>query len=106
MTHQELTRVEQSVLEVLQTLRPVRRGGERRLTGGARARKLVGARVEDRADQRLESIAVLHEIPGQPVEQLWIGGWVGVPEIVNGLHDAAAQQVEPDAVDHRAGEVA
>ena len=66
--------------------------------------ELVGPADEDRADQRLEVEAALDEVGGQAVEQLVVGGGVGVAEVVDRLDDPPAHQVEPDAVDQALGE--
>ncbi len=62
-------------------------------------RELVGPAARDRPDQALEAGADLDECAGQAVEQLVVGGWVGVAKVVHGLDDPASQQVEPDPID-------
>ena len=44
------------------------------------------------------------EEAGQAVQQLIVGGGVGVPEVVHRIDDAAAHQPVPEAVDDGAGE--
>ena len=70
---------------------------------GGRA-ELIGAAVQDRADQLLEVVAVLDEVGREAVEQLVVAGGVGVAEVVDRLDDPPADQVKPDPVDQALGE--
>ena len=51
----------------------------------------------------LDAPATVHELHGQPVEQLWMGRWIAHrAEVVQRADDAAPEVVVPDAIDDHA----
>ena len=66
--------------------------------------ELVDARGGDGADEPVEVVAVFDEVFGQGLEELGVGGRVALAEVIDGVDQAAAEEVEPDAVDLHAGE--
>ena len=67
-------------------------------------RRLERLRQHQRADQPLHRPAVFHEAGGQVVEQLGVRRQLAdVAEVVDRAHQAGAEQVVPDAVDHHPG---
>ena len=66
--------------------------------------RLIGVRVDDQPNRALQIVAVVGQIDGQVVEQ------VGAPRLglhrVDRMHDAAAHQPVPEAVDDRPREPA
>ena len=67
--------------------------------------QLVGARGHDEPDEMAHVEIMLREVRGELIQQGRMAGWVRRPEVVDGIDDAAADQLEPDPVDLRAGEV-
>ena len=62
---------------------------------------LPGARKEDGPVQVFDGPAIGHELGGQPVEQLRVGGWHAVvSEVAGGIHDAGTKMELPDSVGH------
>ena len=53
----------------------------------------------------LDVVSVSAEILGQRGEQFRIGRRVGLPQVVFGLDQPAAQEVSPDTVDQGLGEI-
>src|ERR1044071_3794880 len=43
-------------------------------------------------------VLMFYEIVGQRFQQVRIGGWIGGPEVIDGIDNAAAQEMEPDSV--------
>ena len=84
-------------------------GAEQRAPERARivraGRELVGARVQDRAMEGLESVPVADEELRQPIQQLRVRRLVRGPEVIVRLHDAGAKILVPDAVDRSPCEV-
>ena len=65
-------------------------------------RLAVGRRVDDQPMQVLEAPAVVHELDGQPVEQLGMRRRLALrAEVLAGRDDAGAEVRLPDAVDQR-----
>ena len=64
----------------------------------------VGPAEDETADEPLDRVAVVDEAGGQVVEQLGMRRRVAeAAEVVDGPHDAVAEQVAPDPVDGHAG---
>jgi len=68
------------------------------------ARKLIGPAEHDAANQTLDRPAVIHELHGQVIEQRLVRWhFAQRAEIIDGRHDAAPEEVVPDAVGQDAG---
>ena len=72
---------------------------------GAGAAELVGPAQDDGPDQELPVETMVHEAACQRVEKLGVARWVVRPHVVDRVDQADAEEVGPDAVDRRAGEV-
>ena len=73
--------------------------------GIGRDRRLVGPRPRDRPHQVAEVEAVRDEVPLEPVEQLGVGRGVARADVVDRVDDPPAEEVAPDPVRRRSGEV-
>ncbi len=71
--------------------------GERRRHRG---RLSIGRRGDDRPQQRLLAPAAIHQLDGEPVEELGVRGRLALrPEVLAGLDQAASEELLPQAVD-------
>ena len=68
-------------------------------------RPLVGRRGHDRADQALHVEPVLDEVRGDRRKQLLVRRGVGRAQVVDRMHETAAEQAAPHAVHDRAREL-
>ena len=68
--------------------------------------ELVGARTGEGSNQILEVVATLHEAIRQRIEELRIGGRIGVAHVVLGIHEPPVEEVLPVTVDQSTGEEA
>ena len=65
---------------------------------------LIGARSHDEAVQIFQTPAVPHQLPGQPIEQLRVGGALAFQaEIARARDDPLAEVMLPDPVHQHAG---
>lgn len=65
---------------------------------------LIGARIENRPLQLADIKLAGDEIPGQGVEQLVVRCGVGEREVIDGMNDAYAKVMTPNAIGKAAGE--
>lgn len=74
------------------------------VAGGDLIRELVGGGGGDEPDDVLEVPVGFHELDGEPVEELGVGG-AGAhdAEILGGFDESAAEEIIPHAVDGDAG---
>jgi hypothetical protein len=68
-------------------------------------RELVGAGGDDQAHHRAEVMTVAAKLGGEAVEEFGMGGGIGGAEVIDGVDEAAAEELGPDAVGGGLGEV-
>src|SRR5687767_11726349 len=76
------------------------------LVGGERfAGALIGGGLKDGAHERFEIVSFLDEMPSGGGEKFLVAGGVGHAQIVDVFDQADSEEICPDAIDDRAGEI-